>query len=171
MAKFDPAFDYTIGSEGGYVNNPNDSGGPTNWGVTQRRYSQYLHRPVGIDEMKAMTKDQAKQFYYDTEWKPLDLDAIQDQGVAEAIFDMVINRGDGYQKTVQLMVGVPADGHFGPLTLNAINGKDPAWLINMIETQAERFYQRLAYNVPKDRVFLKGWLNRAHRLWTLIRKA
>ena len=34
MADFLKAVEKTLKYEGGYVNNPNDPGGPTNWGIT-----------------------------------------------------------------------------------------------------------------------------------------
>ncbi len=30
-----------LGKEGGYVNNPNDKGGPTRWGITQTTARAY----------------------------------------------------------------------------------------------------------------------------------
>ena len=58
MSDFDKAFDLLIGNEGGYVNNPADPGGETNWGIT---------RAVPVDNgytgsMKLMPKEAAKQY-------------------------------------------------------------------------------------------------------------
>lgn len=48
MSNFDDAFTYTIGNEGGYSNDPNDSGGPTNFGITIGDLSRFLGRPRGF---------------------------------------------------------------------------------------------------------------------------
>lgn len=41
MAIFDTLFDRLMKHEGGYVNNPNDPGGETMWGVTKAVARQY----------------------------------------------------------------------------------------------------------------------------------
>ena len=35
---YDQCFDRLIGAEGGYVNDPNDAGGETKWGISKRSY-------------------------------------------------------------------------------------------------------------------------------------
>jgi lysozyme family protein len=35
---FDEAFSRLLGHEGGYVDNPKDPGGETNWGISKRSY-------------------------------------------------------------------------------------------------------------------------------------
>jgi lysozyme family protein len=47
-----------LGKEGGYVNNPNDKGGPTRWGITQTTARAYGYS----GDMKALPRIQPKQF-------------------------------------------------------------------------------------------------------------
>ena len=56
MSDFDKAFELLIGNEGGYVNNPKDPGGETNWGIT---------KAVAVANWYALTKFM-KQYEEDT---------------------------------------------------------------------------------------------------------
>ena len=60
LTKFDDIIDIVIKHEGGYVNDPNDLGGETKYGITKRFYPD-----VGI---KNLTVEEAKQIYYDDYW-------------------------------------------------------------------------------------------------------
>jgi len=72
MSDFDKAFDLLIGNEGGYVNNPSDPGGETNWGIT---------RAVAVDNgytgsIKLMPKETAKGIYKKMYWDRLRCDQL-----------------------------------------------------------------------------------------------
>lgn len=51
----DDIFNAILGKEGGYVNHPDDKGGPTNWGITQS--TARAHGYSG--DMRSLTRDQA----------------------------------------------------------------------------------------------------------------
>lgn len=44
-----------IHKEGGYVNHPNDRGGPTKYGVTQKTLSRYYGYQASIEDVKIST--------------------------------------------------------------------------------------------------------------------
>ncbi len=51
----DEIFNAILGKEGGYVNHPDDKGGPTNWGITQA-----VARAHGFTgDMRNLTRQQA----------------------------------------------------------------------------------------------------------------
>ena len=52
--------------EGGYVNNPNDRGGETKYGISKRAYPNV--------DIKNLTLDKAKQIYYNDYWYNIKLD-------------------------------------------------------------------------------------------------
>ena len=52
-----------IRREGGYVNHPNDRGGPTKYGVTHKTLSRYLKREASIEDVKHMTEETAYEIY------------------------------------------------------------------------------------------------------------
>ncbi|MGS6271964.1 glycoside hydrolase family 108 protein, partial [Enterobacter hormaechei] len=51
----DDIFNTILGKEGGYVDHPNDKGGPTNWGITQA--TARAHGYTG--DMRNLTREQA----------------------------------------------------------------------------------------------------------------
>lgn len=165
---FDFAFNFVLGNEGGYSNHPADRGGPTNWGIIQSRYSEYLGRPASVADVKAMTKDTAKAIYKRYYWNTLNLDGVNNMKVATAIFDQGVNRGTGtIARAVQKIVKVTADGEIGPKSLKAINAQDPSQLVNKIADNAEAAYRAIVAKNPSQQVFLKGWLRRAAHVRSL----
>ena len=59
---FEAAVNDVLGEEGGYVNNPADPGGETNWGISKRAFPQV--------DIKALTRDDAKALYRANYWDP-----------------------------------------------------------------------------------------------------
>ena len=58
---FDQAFDRLISNEGGYVNNPADPGGETNWGISKRSYPDV--------DIANLTREGAKAIYLRDFWQ------------------------------------------------------------------------------------------------------
>lgn len=115
---FDEIFDRLLGHEGGYVNDPRDSGGETNWGISKRAYPTI--------DIKNLTKQTAKAIYYRDFWMPLQGDKLYD-GVAFQLFDFAVN--SGVQTAIryyQKALGVLDDGHFGPASLAAARSMSEA---------------------------------------------
>ncbi len=81
---FDLAFDRLLGSEGGYVDDPSDPGGETNWGISKRAYP-------GVN-VKALTRADAKLIYRQDFWNRIHADELDD-GVAFQTFDFAVNSG------------------------------------------------------------------------------
>lgn len=164
------AYAYLKENEGDFSNDTNDSGGPTMKGITLEEYSRWLQRPISIEELKKIPEDHVQRIYFQWYWTPMGLNHVINSDVACAIFDQGVNRGVRTTiLAVQKIVGVKADGHIGPITINAINSfKDgPAKLIEEISAQAEGAYKQIVARKPSQIVFLKGWLNRAKRLLKL----
>jgi len=81
---FDQAFDRLIGAEGGYVNNPADPGGETQWGISKRAYPTL--------DIKALTRDAAKAIYLNDVWARARLDQLA-PALAFQVFDAAVNHG------------------------------------------------------------------------------
>lgn len=62
--------------EGGYVNHPNDPGGPTNKGITLATFRRYLKRNGTIDDLKALTTEQATAVYKAQYWDAVSADLL-----------------------------------------------------------------------------------------------
>jgi len=171
MANFQKAFKYVLGNEGKYSNHPQDKGGPTNWGIIQSEYTRWLKRPASIDDMKAMPLAHAEAIYKAKYWTPLKCDQIVSDAVATAIFDQGVNRGIGWPpKKIQMICGVTQDGDIGPVTLKALNAMSETDFITKFEVIVEKSYRDIVARNPSQGVFLRGWLNRAKRLLTLLKR-
>jgi lysozyme family protein len=124
-AAFCNAFYYTMNFEvgsapdGGYVNDPNDPGGETKYGIA-KRYNPDL-------DIKNLTVQQAMDVYYKRYWKPLQLDAIASGRISAEIFDTAVNGGVGTAAQIAqgalILLGrnVALDAKMGPKTIEAIN--------------------------------------------------
>ena len=142
---FDEAFEKLIGHEGGYVNNPADPGGETNYGISRRSYPG--------EDIKGMTLARAKTIYARDFWGPAGCDALFDAAKFQ-VFDMAVNSGvTAAIKTVQRAVAATPDGKLGPLTLQAIQSMPPARFVARFNGQ------RLAYMAGLSHwpAFSRGW--------------
>ena len=94
MAKttFDEIIEVVLAHEGGYVDDPDDRGGATNFGVTQASFSKYKGRDVTKDEIQNMTVEDAKACYRQDFWDPARVDQF-DEDLREVYFDIVLNHG------------------------------------------------------------------------------
>jgi len=148
-----------LASEGGYVNNPRDPGGPTNLGITIATLSRWLGRPASIEEVQDLSAKDAAPIYEQDYWAVSHCPQLPD-GLDLMTFDTAVNSGPGRAiKLLQAAVGVVADGLFGPHTLAAVGQTDTTTLINAYHAAHEAFYRALS-GFPD---FGKGWLTRNDR--------
>ncbi|AVQ81642.1 glycoside hydrolase family 108 protein [Variovorax sp. PMC12] len=114
---FDQAFDRLLGHEGGYVNDPRDPGGETNWGISKRSYPNV--------DVKALTQDAAKAIYRRDYWAPVRADELPDS-VRFDVFDAAVNSGVTQSaKWLQRAVGAYPDGVIGAQTVAAARAAGP----------------------------------------------
>lgn len=145
---FDVVFDRTVGIEGGYVNDPNDPGGETNWGISKRVYSNV--------DIKALTRDDAKVIYKRDFWDRLAAEKLPD-GPAYQLFDFAVNSGiETAVRALQRAVGVADDGHWGPVSQAATDKMSLSDLVLRINSQRLDFMTRLN-NWPTAG---RGWARR-----------
>ena len=149
---FDTAFDILMGFEGGYVNNPNDPGGETNWGVTK---SEAIANGY-IGKMKDLPVSFAKQIYWQKYWGKIQIDQLPDL-LRYSVFDAAVNSGPAQAiKWLQRAVCVNDDGIIGPQTLSAVKTMSADVVLrNMLS-------QRLIFmtSLPQWGTFGKGWARR-----------
>lgn len=151
--------------EGGYVNHPNDKGGPTNKGITIGTYQSYrkkkeMHAPT-IADLKNISDDEWMDILKTLYWDRWRADGIECQSIANLVVDWVWGSGVWGIKYPQQMLGVAADGIVGPKTLTAINEyPDRKELFEKLWNRRKAHFENLASHDPSQQVFLKGWLNR-----------
>lgn len=181
MQHFLKAWAATGRSEKGYVNNPNDSGGPTNHGITEA--VARAHGYTG--DMRDLPKDRATQIAKAQYWDVLRLDSVcvYSSTVAYELFDTgflcgVGNAGTFLQRSLNCFnrshrpepdyPEVGEDGVLGPLTIHSLGlymakrGRDgEAVMLRSLNSQQGSYLMDLARRREKDEEFTFGWfLNR-----------
>lgn len=161
MADFNKYLPTLLLHEGGWVNDPLDAGGCTNWGVTRFTLEDYRNHPVTCQDVKNLTKEEAGKIYKKNYWDTIGGDLITSQSVAEFLFDFGVNSGTGRAaKALQSILGVTQDGKIGPKTIKATNERDPKKLFEDLKQNRLDFVNSIVRNNPSQKKFLKGWTNR-----------
>jgi lysozyme family protein len=151
VASFEAAIPLTLEWEGGYSSSPSDPGGETNFGISKRSYPSL--------DIRNLTREEACAIYRRDFWS---YDGLKSQAIATKLFDAGVNLGThravSYMQTV---VGVPADGKYGPLTEGGINGSEEQETLQAYRQRLVAYYQELVQQKPNLQKFLAGWLRRA----------
>jgi lysozyme family protein len=149
MAQFTPAYEIGKANEGGYVNDPKDSGGETYKGIARKFHGDWpcwaaidaageMHGKgtrafVGALEIDSHVQNMVIAFYRAKFWKPLMGDQLPSQAIANELYDTAINQGVGQavkflQQSLNLLndggalyADIEVDGQMGPGTLRALN--------------------------------------------------
>jgi lysozyme family protein len=158
--KFQTAILVVLRHEGGYVNDPNDAGGETKYGISKRSYPNV--------DIKNLTVEQATEIYYNDWWNRLGYGRINDADLATKIFDTSVNIGPSRtHKMLQRCLkanGFPEivdDGGLGPKSYTAINACDAKVLLDAFREAQANYYRALVAEKPQNQKFLRGWLIRA----------
>lgn len=88
---FEGAINEVLGEEGGYVNNPSDPGGETNWGISKAAFPSV--------DIKNLTRDDAKALYRAHYWEPLVSYHLSPKFTLVA-FECAVNQGLGRCKAL-----------------------------------------------------------------------
>lgn len=111
--------------EGGYVDHPRDPGGATNMGITIGTLRDWRGAPVTKEDVRSLTKSEAKRIYRDRYWNDVRGDDLP-AGVDLVTFDPAVNSGvKRGVRWLQRAVGIKADGKAGPKTVKAANAAEP----------------------------------------------
>ena len=147
-AEFNKAFKIVVGIEAGYVDDPDDPGGETKYGISKRSYPNL--------DIKALDLEDAKHIYHADYWNRCKCDLIP-WPLNLYLFDAAVNQGEKgtAQQMLQYALGCKEDGVIGPKTLAACQ----------IATQWHRakFLARRAIRYTNTRNFDRygaGWLVR-----------
>jgi len=179
---FDKAIIITLKHEGGFVNDPVDPGGATNWGMSIRFLITNASDSDGdgfldgdfdkdgdidVDDIKNMTVEQARDLYRTHFWDKCGYEEIADFTVAARMFDMTVNMGPKQTGKIcqralnKLGHNLKVDGAVGPKTRATINCTNSEMLMAEIRQEHAQFYLNLIAAKPKFEKYRKGWLRRA----------
>lgn len=156
----DLAIDTVLGLEGGYINNPSDPGGETKYGISKKSHPKL--------DIKKLTKEKAKQIYYDEYWAPYSFfEKITSPLVATKLFVAGVNMGQKQanlcmQRALRSFSYLDIDGIIGTKSLEAINKQNAKEIVPAFNSECAGRYRLLASNHERLKKFLKGWLNRAY---------
>jgi lysozyme family protein len=167
MADFKPAFLFTLQHEdstrSGKVTV--DAGGRTRFGIAEKFHpglpEEFFTGPPE-DALAEAEKIEEREY-----WETLRLGEVEDQNVANKLFDMGVDmgvrQGAVYAQRAVNSQGrqLTEDGKIGPKTLAAINAIDPQTFYGLLCQFSAWHYRHIATNNPAQAVNLQGWLKRA----------
>ena len=151
-----------IHREGGYVNDPNDQGGPTKFGITLDTLRSYRNdKTLTATDVQDLTEEEATAIYSKMYVNDPGFNRLVG-GVQAFMVDFGVNSGPGaaIRQLQGLLPGCKIDGILGPATAATANLCDQASLLtNLIHTRLA-FVEHLAAVNPADQKFLAGWTAR-----------
>lgn len=154
---FREAIRHTLENEGGYVNDPDDPGGVTKYGISQRAYPKL--------DIANLTLGEAREIYRRDYWQRGGFFRIEIRDLAVKLFDLGVNIGVQrpalmlQQALNRLGLVVEEDAILGPVTAHAANTfAHPSALLMAVRVIAGRYY----FDLENER-YLAGWLARLSR--------
>lgn len=165
MATLDILWPFIKSFEGGFVNDPRDSGGATNMGVTlatwrKLGYDKDGDGDIDANDVRLINENDAKAILRKTYWDRWRATEIKDQSIANILVDWLWMSGEYGIKIPQRMLGVAIDGIVGVKTLAAVNAEDPRAFFASLHAERAEFFKRICQNSPSKKVYLNGWMRR-----------
>ena len=175
MTHIHSLIDDVIDREGGYVNHPDDRGGPTRWGITEAVARAHGYRGA----MAALPRTAAAEIYARVYWQRPGFDRVGERAphVATELFDTGVNMGVGVatgflQRALNALnrqgrdyADIAVDRRIGPITLAALSAflrargeRGETVLLRALEALQGARYIELAEERPANESFLYGWL-------------
>jgi len=153
--EFDEIIKKVLEHEGGYVNDKDDRGGETKYGITKRFYPDL--------DIKNLTIDDAVNIYYEDYWKPSKASLLP-KDLRYPYFDCVVNTGQS--RAVKILqqacnnkntFKIKEDGKIGAATISACKKLEADRFISY----RILFYSLLISDNPTQEKFWYGWYKRA----------
>ncbi|MDK8871989.1 holin-associated N-acetylmuramidase [Paracoccus sp. SSJ] len=169
-----------VAREGGYVNDPDDPGGATNYGVTLATLQRLGIDKTGdgrvdVADVRALTRADAERIFVEHYFRRPRLAELP-ASVQASVFDMYVNAGSNAVKILQRLVtrmGFAAadDGLVGPRTILAARQADaaaPGYFADAYGIARRNYYYSLGNARPASRKYARtqsggkgGWILRA----------
>ncbi len=130
MKSRDEVFDEILGKEGGYVSHPDDTGGATKWGITEKVARSHGYR----GDMRDLSRGQALEILEADYWYGPNFDKVANLSadIAAELCDTGVNMGPAvaakmlqrwlnvFNQKGMLYPDMDTDGCIGPRTINAL---------------------------------------------------
>ncbi len=175
MPNIEQMIDDLMNREGGYVNDKDDPGGATKYGITIHTLRAARGRKCTIQDIKALTKAEAKTIYIWHYYQKPRIDELP-EALQASVFDMYVNSGRRAIRILQDLLSefdepVRVDGILGRQSLGAAERafqKSGLYLVDAYGVERRNYYFRLADNRPASRKYARtraggkgGWIKRA----------
>jgi lysozyme family protein len=145
---FEKSVGFVLKAEGGYVNDPDDPGGETKYGISKRAYPN--------EDIRNLTRERAIALYKRDYWDPAGCDRLPPR-VAACVFNSAVNNGvRAAIKLLQRAVKETPDGVIGPATLRAVATYEESDVVTMF-LQEQLFYY---FQLTGWRKYGRGWTRR-----------
>jgi type VI secretion system secreted protein VgrG len=162
MADFSKALAYTLKHEGGWVDDPDDPGGATNFGITLAVAQK--HGIMTKEALRNISPGQVRAIYAKDYWR---FGGFDDQRVATKAFDMCVNMG--LAKGVKYLQGalnaagasLKVDGVCGPVTTSVANMKSSGQLLELLVQASIDHYKAVIARRPVSKKYWGNWQRRA----------
>jgi len=165
MSDFSQAVEILLEIEGGYVNNPSDPGGETNFGISKKSYPDL--------NIKNLTKENAKKIYLKDFWEFYRVYEIEDQNTATTLLILLVNMSpinavkilqkalNSYNLT-DTGVAIKIDGILGHQTISFLNSlKNISLFRNYFTFELIEYYSQTVKENVNLMKFYRGWIKRA----------
>ncbi|MFV1876453.1 holin-associated N-acetylmuramidase [Nioella sp.] len=169
-----------VDREGGFVNDPNDPGGATNYGVTihtMRRLGLDLDGDGDVDEadVRALPRERAVEIFIEHYYYAPRLDRLP-EALQPTVFDMQVNAGTNAVRILQRLLRdmgleIAVDGVIGPQTVAAATAAYDSAGRQMVDAYGiarRNFYYAIGDRRPASRRYATrrdggkgGWIRRA----------
>jgi lysozyme family protein len=141
--------------EGAPTNDPNDSGGRTQFGI-----SESANPEAWVDGK--VTEEEAREIYERKYVRGPGFDKVSDLTLKSQLIDFGVTSGPQLAiMKLQEILHVKVDGVLGPLTLAAINTLHPEAVNGLLVISRVKMICRLVQKVPTNLKYLTGWVTRA----------
>ena len=157
-----------------YTNDPKDSGGPTKWGITEKRARASGYK----GDMRNLTRAEAYDIYVKEYWDVVWADKMPSPALQDELVDTAVNCGPGnaieflqrslnaFNQQGTLWPDLVVDGGIGSRTLAAVlsyyKHRDEIVLLRSLNSLQGAYYIGLTVRRPKDERFSYGWF--MHRI-------
>jgi lysozyme family protein len=169
-----------VSREGGFVNDPDDPGGPTNHGVTLKTLKRLgidldFNGVTDVADVRKLTRGQATEIFLKHYYAAPKIDALP-ESLQPSVFDMYVNAGGNAVKILQRTLtqfgyALSVDGAIGPNTVTAANAAvaaAPQHFVDAYGIERRNYYYALGDRRKKSRKYARrrdggkgGWIARA----------
>lgn len=199
MSDFSISYNKSMSCEGLYSNDPRDLGGET-WRGISRKYHPDWNGWKVIDTIKASVRavdlvkflrmddeleEMVQEFYKSEYWDKKAIGQIDDQEIADEVFDTSINQGSTIaikylQESLNMLNNnekhysdIDVDGQIGPATIKAYKAymltavfpgrskdRNIKTLLKSLNGKQFQRYAEICERKPEQEAYFYGWLNR-----------